>query len=215
MKLVAKYILAAVLTLPSPITALALPVVEWNTVNLSYSYTLAQVSFSLQTEHSFSPAYCWGGGERESDGWWTTLHEESGTIAAAFRFFIVDYGELVDFDSSESSEIIFGNESWDHPSLRLDWNQPLYLGFRLGWPEYETETLRAEYGWAELLFDGETVQVLGSATERTGLGIYAGTGTAVPEPATAGLLLLGAAGIIWKRCRTIGSRVPSTRCRVP
>ena len=46
-----------------------------------------------------------------------------------------------------------------------------------------------QYGWAELLFDGASVSVASSATERTGLGIYAGTGQAFPEPATAGGVL--------------------------
>ncbi|HHX98798.1 MAG TPA: PEP-CTERM sorting domain-containing protein [Lentisphaerae bacterium] len=203
MRLVAKHILATIVVLSAPIAALALPVIEWDTVRVSYDYgPWGEVRFSLRTEHSFSPADCWGGGEREADGWWTTLHQESGSIAAAFRFFVVHYGDLVDFDLSESSEIIFGNEGWEHPALRLDWDQPLYLGFRLGYPEYASEALRAEYGWAKLLFDGETVHVLGSATERTGLGIYAGTGTAIPEPATTGLLLMGVAGILWKPCRT-------------
>ena len=133
MRLVAKHILATIVVLSAPIAALALPVIEWDTVRVSYDYgPWGEVRFSLRTEHSFSPADCWGGGEREADGWWTTLHQESGSIAAAFRFFVVHYGDLVDFDLSESSEIIFGNEGWEHPALRLDWDNPCILVSVLG-----------------------------------------------------------------------------------
>ena len=115
-----------------------------------------------------------------------------------FDFFEVQHGELIDFGRSESSDVIFGNDRATHDPYQINYDETVFLGFRLGWPEYDT----AEYGWAQLYFDGYTVSVLGSATERTGLGIYAGTGTAIPEPATAGLLFLGIAGILWKRGRT-------------
>ena len=192
--------------------ALALPVIEWSTVNLTYSTDGLSAGFQLQSVGSGGAlAYCWGGGAREPDGWWTTLSQENALAGIAFRFFEVDYGELVDFGLSESSDIVFGNDRATHDPYQFDYDETVYLGFRLGWPEYNT----AEYGWAQLYFDGDTLSVLGSATEQTGLGIYAGTGTAIPEPATTGLLLLGGLGIIWKRSRTIGSRVPSTKCRVP
>ena len=202
MRLVAKHILATIVVLSAPIAALALPVIEWDTVRVSYDYgPWGEVRFSLRTEHSFSPADCWGGGEREADGWWTTLHQESGSIAAAFRFFVVHYGDLVDFDLSESSEIILEMRAGNiRRSVWIGIN-PCILVSVLGIQNMRAKHC-AEYGWAKLLFDGETVHVLGSATERTGLGIYAGTGTAIPEPATTGLLLMGVAGILWKPCRT-------------
>lgn len=65
MRLVAKHILATIVVLSAPIAALALPVIEWDTVRVSYDYgPWGEVRFSLRTEHSFSPADCWGGGER-------------------------------------------------------------------------------------------------------------------------------------------------------
>ena len=209
-------IICVALFLAHSTSAIALPVIEWNTVNLTYTFDGLNVHFTLGTEGNGGlEAACWGNGDREADGWWTTLTQQSCLIGIAFRFFEVDYGELINLASSESSDIVFGNDQATQDPFRLDWDQPVYLGFRLGWPDIESGLLSPEYGWAQLNFDGDTVSVLGSATERTGLGIYAGTGTAIPEPATTGLLLLGALGIIWKRSRTIGSRVPSTRCRVP
>ena len=90
----------------------------------------------------------------------------------------------------------FGDENY-LGSLTLTEGESMYLGFRLdayGFPPYNRE-----YGWAELLYDGTTISVVSSATERTGLGIYAGTGSAIPEPTTAGLLLIGAMGLAWRR----------------
>ncbi|HHX99005.1 MAG: PEP-CTERM sorting domain-containing protein [Kiritimatiellia bacterium] len=215
MKTIIRWSVGIALVLASGTTALSFPVIEWNTVDLTYSTDGWSVGFQLRTLGSDgSLAYCWGNGERETDGWWTTLSQQNALAGIAFRFFEVDYGELIDFDLSDSSTIVFGNDSATHDPFLLNWDQPVYLGFRLGWPEIESGPSSAEYGWAELYFDGDTVSVLGSATERTGLGIYAGTGTLIPEPATAGLLLLGAVGIIWKRSR-ITIKPPAAQCLAP
>ncbi len=178
----------------------AVPVVEWNTVDLTYNTYGTYISFQLLTfGRDGDPAYCWGNGERETDGWWTTLCQQNALAGIAFRFFEVSDGELVDFARSESANIVFGNDGATHDPYLFDFDQTVYLGFRLGWPEYNS----AEYGWARLYFDGDTLSVTASATERTGLGIYAGTGTAIPEPTSMEFLLMGAAGILWKRNRTM------------
>ena len=168
----------------------AFPVVEWNTVNLSYN----SGTFTLSTEALTGGAGVEGGGQCEVDGWWTRLDAVGGTIGIAFRFFEVNYGELIDWDLAEASAPFADNVTAEYGSLLLNYDEPVYLGFRLGGAYY---CPAAEYGWAQLYFDGDVVSVLSSATERTGLGIYAGTGVAIPEPATAGLLILGAGVLAW------------------
>lgn len=96
--------------------------------------------------------------------------------------------------------VVYG-ATYDFDTIHLDLNQSDYLGFHLGNTEFSPETV--EFGWAELGYDGAAVSVRNSATERTGLGLYAGTGQAIPEPATAGLRLLGggAAAVVARRHR--------------
>ena len=68
--------------------ALAIPVIEWNTVDLTYNTDGWSVDFRLQAlGHDGALAYCWGNGERETDGWWTTLNQQSALAGIAFRFF--------------------------------------------------------------------------------------------------------------------------------
>ena len=64
----------------------AFPVVEWNTVNLSYN----NGTFTLSTEALTGGAGVEGGGQCEVDGWWTRLDAIGGTIGIAFRFFEVN-----------------------------------------------------------------------------------------------------------------------------
>lgn len=175
--------------------ALAVPVVDWNTVGVSYSINNENdVTFNLWT----TGAAVMGGGQRENDGLWTTLDANSSTVGIALRFFVVNYGDLIDWNLAETSVPFADNISVEYGSVHIDFDLPVYMGFRLGGADYCPE---AEYGWAQLNFDGDTVSILSSATERTGLGIYAGTGTAIAEPATAGLLLLGTAVLARRRRR--------------
>ena len=55
------------------------------------------------------------------------------------------------------------------------------------------------YGWAALLWDGMELTLVDSAAETTGAGIYAGTYDAIPEPTSAGLLLVGIAAALLRR----------------
>jgi hypothetical protein len=192
------YIVIGLITwIALPIPSYAFPIVEWNTVDISYSiYNQNDVLFSIFTEATTGGAGVSGGGLREADGLWTTLDANSSTIGISLRFFEVNYGDLIARDLAEASAPFADNITAEYGSLLLHYDQSIFLGFQLGGADYCPEI---EYGWAQLYFDGESVSVLASATERTGLGIYAGTGTAIPEPATAGLLLMSAVGLAWRR----------------
>ena len=173
---------------------MAVPVVDWNTVSISCTDDY----FNLGTSTSGGAGAGIEGLLFQDDaGLWANLTANRGTVGIAYRWFAVGYGELINFGLAESSDPFADNITSEYGSIHLDNDQSFYFGFRLGGPDY----LETEYGWAELLYDGTAVSVLSSATERTGLGIYAGTGTAIPEPTTAGLLLIGAMGLAWKRRR--------------
>ena len=76
---------------------------------------------------------------------------------------------------------------------------------------------RSIYGWAHLNNSPEGLEFLGSAIAYDSPGIYVGTTQAIPEPSSLSLILFGIPlfPVLRKQMRTIGSRVPSTRCRVP
>ena len=177
-------------------TLWATPAVEWNTVSGGGDRT----SFVLSTQLSGSgDATIWGTATPNDVLCNILLNTEMATIAIAHSWFPVIYGSLVDEVAWQTATDFLADigDSYDLGSLTLTTGESLYLGFRLdayGFPPYNRE-----YGWAELLYDGTIISVVSSATERTGLGIYAGTGTAIPEPSSMGLLAVGVVGLAWKR----------------
>ena len=172
----------------------AFPVVEWNTVRLTYGVA----GFGLYTDNRDGyGANIQGDIEYEATGLWSTLTANNGTLGISQWWFPVQYGELIDFDSLNPDDplAIINTSQIEFGSIQLNYDEPYYLGFCVGYPQWDY----ADYGWVEFLFDGDVVSVLSSATERTGLGIYAGTGMAIPEPATAGLLIIGASVLACRR----------------
>ena len=173
----------------------AFPVVEWNTVhgggNGGYFdlYTDLTGVSDAGIEGTMIPDYLLDN---------VLLLTDRGTIACAHSWFPVAYGSLVDETAWQTATNFLADfsDACNLGSLTLVKDESLYLGFRLDGHDYAPYK---EYGWAELLYDGATVSVISSATERTGLGIYAGTGVAIPEPATAGLLIIGASVLAWRR----------------
>ena len=81
----------------------------------------------------------------------------------------------------------------------------LYTGYQFA-PPYPPnppyQYLDPVFGWAELENVNGTIQMLGSALEYGGAGIYAGTQNIiqpVPEPSTFGLIALGGVFFAWRR----------------
>ena len=94
-----------------------------------------------------------------------------------------------------------GDEFGEYAPVHLRLNEIFYLGF---WFDVDEDTVPSDtvdiYGWASLLWDGTELTLVDSAAETTGVGIYAGTYDAIPEPTSAGLLLAGIAAALL-RCR--------------
>ena len=171
--------------------------VEWDTVLGMFDGTEFTLSTGMNNRYEagiLSAAILDGG------GLWADLTAYTVTLGLDHRWFLVDGDDLVDAAALSASRPFMPFSDPEYATIRLDLNQSFYLGFQLGSTEHDPYAV--QYGWAELFFDGTTVSVASSATERTGLGIYAGTGQAIPEPAPAGLLLLGAAGLLRVRRRS-------------
>ena len=170
--------------------------VEWDTVLGTFDGTEFTLTTGMSSSYEagiFSTALLDGG------GLWVDLTAYTVTLGLDHHWFLVGYDELVDAEALATSRPFVPFSDPEYATIRLNLNQSFYLGFQLGSTEHYPNAV--QYGWAELFFDGAAVSVASSATERTGLGIYAGTGQAIPEPATAGLLLLGMAGLLRVRRR--------------
>ena len=188
------FIAAVLMTVSNTV---ALPVVEWGTVSGSGTsfFTALRSEFGPGAVLSCYPTW---GSEYGVD--YVDLHANDGTIGISHQWFEVTYGELIDASTAANSDAlarIITAQPVEWGSLRIYEGYPCYLGFQLGGSAASGYTV--EFGWAELLYEGGEINLVASAAERTGLGIYAGTGTAIPEPATAGLLLVGALGMAWRK----------------
>lgn len=177
--------------------AVALPVVEWGTVTGSGTH----FSTFLRTELGYGASLtCYPTWGNEDGVNYVELHANDGTLGISHQWFEVTYGELIDASTAANSDAlarIITAQPVELGSLRVYEGYPCYMGFQLG--GYAASDYTVEFGWAELSYDGSVVTLVSSASERTGLGIYAGTGMAIPEPATVGLLLVGALGMAWRK----------------
>lgn len=178
----------------------AIPVVEWSVVDIGTDTWIPEFGYgsyvTLSTDvHNGDGVCVWS--TIQQDGSAARLDAVTSLIGLGSSWFPVSHGMLVDKNAATSGDAFY-DQIGGTPSTPIDllFNEPFYLGFCLGM-DYDSSW----YGWVELQYDGEAVSALSSAVEKTGLGIYAGTGTAIPEPATTGLLLLGAAGLVWRRRR--------------
>lgn len=124
------------------------------------------------------------------------VDEDMGwTLGAGHIWYVSDYGEPVNEAAVTAAEPFadqVNNVIGDPIPLTVD--ESFYLAFAL----YGTVTA---YGWAELMYDGTTLILVDSAAELDGVGLYTGTYTPIPEPATGALALAGLAALGRHRAR--------------
>jgi hypothetical protein len=184
--------------------ARALPVVEWDTVNFFWygsGFLMASESASSGLGGSV-----WGVVMLDPGGSWVELTANDATMGISHQWFEIGFGEPITLGTAAASNPLLLSTTGNPPqfgTVRLYLDQPFYLGLQLG--GYAADGSYLEFGWVELYFDGTDVAATASATERTGAGIYAGTGVAIPEPASSALLLLGGLALLCRRrCRRRG-----------
>lgn len=129
-----------------------------------------------------------------------TLYGRSMTVGIGHSWFTTQYGIALDASALVNAEYLGRNDTYALGSIEMPYNQVFYLGFQLdgGGADYTAYI----YGWAALLWNGTDLTLVGSAAETTGVGIYAGTYTPIPEPSAAGLLLAGLAVLAMRRRHT-------------
>ena len=128
----------------------------------------------------------WGGGPT------ATLTAYSATMGIGHIWFQTEAGTPINDHAVTSSEPFLNAFTAEEGSIALTLNKVFYLGFYL-------ESSTAIYGWASLVWDGTELRLTDSAYETTGVGIYAGTYEAIPEPTTVCLLAVGCASLLLRR----------------
>ncbi len=136
----------------------------------------------------------------EGDSTSHLLVAEYATAAVGLIFYETDLGEPVDADAVLASDPFAENLTGTMGSLDMAVDEIFYLGFCLSNTPGDEDSI---YGWVALIYDGTTLTLVDSAAETSGVGIYAGTYTPIPEPTTACLALTGlavlAVGRRWRR----------------
>jgi len=95
-----------------------------------------------------------------------------------------------------------GHSAYTHlveESITMNSDDSFYLGFWIDHGVSSGPDAGDVFGWAELMYDGDTLHLLDSAAENDGVGIYAGQYQQVPEPSSVLLLTIGAGGILFYR----------------
>ncbi len=122
---------------------------------------------------------------------------------SSFQFFtLLDEGVRVFFLEGNDPITAQAIQAHSYPELTypnsyvLQNNLSFYVGLYTGYGSTGTYT-DPVFGWAELINNSGTIQLLDSALAFESLGIYAGTTTLIPEPSTLSLFGLGALLLGW------------------
>lgn len=133
-----------------------------------------------------------------------TLYARDMTVGIGHSWFTTQYGAALDASALVNAEYLGRNDTYKLGSIEMPYDEVFYLGFQLDAPPNPAfpDVPVFIYGWAALLWDGTELTLVDSAAEMSGVGLYAGTYNAIPEPSAAGLLLVGVAALVVRRRHT-------------
>ena len=173
-------------------SASAFPIIEWDT---AWVINKSSTDISLWASGLEGDAIVACLLQHQEHG--AELIATGGTIGNAYQFVKMNYGDAITYTTIMEASDVFAS-IMGPSSILGDIYFPLAESVYIGFLLYDLE-YRYEYGWVELMYDGSGVKTIASASEKTGIGIYCGTGIAIPEPGTMGLILLGGIGLFMKR----------------
>ncbi len=129
-----------------------------------------------------------------------TMLDAWGVITAVGSFWYeTDLGDPVDADAVATADPFAENFTGALGSVDMAVDEIFYIAFWLDTDGGGAGGSTDVYGWVALVYDGTTLTLVDSAAETSGVGIYAGTYTPIPEPDTACLALTGLAVLVTGR----------------
>ncbi len=162
-------------------------------------------------------------------GSWGTIAASESAAVVQFEFMTIgvghiwyecDLGDPITAETVATADPFVNSFIGQGGALTLDAGETIYAAFYVDGGGVASDV----YGWVALVYDGTTLTLVDSAAETSGVGIYAGTYTPIPEPDTACLALTGlavlAVGRRWRQrqaarafapCWCIGFATPSLR----
>lgn len=157
-------------------------------INISQNSTLTDYTgFFLSPVGITSPTF------------YTNTFTSSFALDGGFRAFFLPANAPITLDAITANSYT----EFESSTYVFNANSPFYLGIYAGsgiGPTYPDPL----FGWVQLVNNQGTIQMLGSALEYGGGGIYAGTQNIIPlpEPGTLGLGVVGLAALFYARRRT-------------
>lgn len=137
-----------------------------------------------------------------SPTWATLTIGLAGSLTPGHMWYEVYPDQFIDPDFVLGSPTAFYegfSPDYDHvveQPIHMDVSVPFLLGFWIAdWASTGEPDSGDVFGWAELVYDGTTLQLLDSAAENAQPGIVAGRYEAIPEPSNFALIVLGVGGI--------------------
>lgn len=142
---------------------------------------------------------------KQSPSFYTNVFTFMEPVTIGVRVFLVSPNDAISLQPIQAQNWA---ELGNSPSYVFANGVPFYVGLYTGaqiappYPPYPPYLyLDAVFGWAELVNNGRVIQVLDSAVEYGGAGIYAGTRTIIPVPEPSVFGLVSVAFILFVRER--------------
>ena len=139
--------------------------------------------------------------ETDPNNFLLTMNSDiGGTVGIGHSWYAVAESTAIDADFASNTTPFYSIYDSGNFSQSIDMSsQPFMLAFWLDANGTDVPDTNDTFGWAKFTYDGSTLNLIDSAAENDGVGIYAGQYQQVPEPSSVLLLTMGAGGILFYR----------------